>query len=82
MEISECAFLKASVMDHNREVFKGNMKGNAGSAGTPSVGKAEDAPTPRCSTDTTDTLFNLDISSNIPKILFPMDAEDSPWGGM
>lgn len=34
------------------------------------------------SSDTTDTLYNLDISSNIPKILLPMDAEDSPWGGM
>lgn len=67
-------------MDPNRDVFKENMKSNAGSAAEPSVGKAEDVPTPRCSTDTTDTLFNLDISSNIPKILSPMDAEDSPWG--
>ena len=46
-----------------------------------SSGKAEDAPTLRCSTDTTDTLFNFDISSNIPQKKFPMDAEDSPWGG-
>lgn len=63
-------------MDH--DVFKENMqvKIGAGIPAQPSVGKAE-----RCSTDTTDTLFNLDISSNIPKILFPMDAEDSPWGG-
>lgn len=53
------------------------MKVDAGGAGG-----AEDAPTPRSSTDTTDTLFNFDISSNIPKLLYPMDAEDSPWGGM
>lgn len=45
----------------------------------PQVGKAEDAPTPRCSTD---TLFNLDISFDIPRLPLPMDAEDSPWGGM
>lgn len=45
----------------------------------PHVGKAEDAPTPRCSTD---TLFNFDFSSEIPKVSLPMDAEDSPWGGM
>lgn len=25
---------------------------------------------------------SLDISNNIPRILYPMDAEDSPWGGM
>ena len=43
------------------------------------AGVAEDAITPRCSTD---TLFDLDISSNIPKVLLPMDTEDSPWGGM
>ena len=49
-----------------------------GDEGIP-AGVAEDAITPRCSTD---TLFDLDISSNIPKILLPMDAEDSPWGGM
>lgn len=61
------------------DVFKENIKGDAG---TSSAGKAEDVSTPRCSTDTTDTLFNFDISSNIPKILDPMDAEDSPWGGM
>ncbi len=66
-----------------REVSKENMEGNAGIIPAPtSVGKAEDASTPRCSTDTTDTLFNFDISSNIPKILSPMDTEDSPWGGM
>lgn len=29
-----------------------------------------------------DTLRSLDISHNIPKIVSPMDAEDSPWGGM
>ena len=44
----------------------------------PHVGEAQDVPTPRCSTD---TLFNFDISSDIPRILVPMDAEDSPWGG-
>ena len=33
----------------------------------PHVGKAEDAPTPRCSTDTP---FNFDISSDIPKVSF------------
>lgn len=47
--------------------------------GQPHVGKAEDAPTPRCSTD---TLFNFDISSDIANLPLPMDAEDSPWGGM
>ncbi len=67
----------------DREVSKENMGENAGIIhAQPSVGKAEDASTPRCSTDTTDTLYNFDISSNIPKILFPMDTEDSPWGGM
>lgn len=66
----------------DRKVFKENVKGNAEIPAQPSVGKAEDTPTPRCSTDTTDTLFDFDISSNIPKILFPMDTEDSPWGGM
>ena len=35
--------------------------------------------TPLCSTD---TLFNFDISANILRILYPMDTEDSPWGGM
>ena len=44
----------------------------------PPVGKAEDAPTIRCSTD---TLFYFNISSDIAKVLVPMDAEDSPWGG-
>ena len=29
----------------------------------------------------TDTLRSLDISQNIPIIILPMDAEDSPWGG-
>lgn len=29
-----------------------------------------------------ETLCSLDISENIPRIVFPMDAEDSPWGGM
>ena len=67
----------------DRHVFKENVQLNVtnedgGIPAQPSVGKAEDAPTPRCSTD---TLFNFDISSNIPKILLPMDAEDSPWGG-
>lgn len=33
----------------------------------------------RCSTD---TIRSLDISNNIPRIVFSMDAEDSPWGGM
>jgi len=28
-----------------------------------------------------ETLCSLDISDNIPKIVFPMDTEDSPWGG-
>ena len=28
-----------------------------------------------------ETLCSLDISDNIPQIVFPMDAEDSPWGG-
>lgn len=28
-----------------------------------------------------ETLCSLDISENIPKIVLPMDAEDSPWGG-
>lgn len=67
------------VMYHN--VFRENVQEREIPA-QPSVEKAEDAPAPRCSTDTTDALFNLDISSNIPKILLPMDAEDSPWGGM
>ena len=30
----------------------------------------------------TDSNKSLDISNNIPRILYPMDAEDSPWGGM
>ncbi len=30
----------------------------------------------------TDSNKSLDISNNIPRILSPMDAEDSPWGGM
>ena len=30
----------------------------------------------------TDSNKSLDISDNIPRILSPMDAEDSPWGGM
>ena len=66
-------------------VLKENMQGGGGGVGIPaqpSVGKAEVAPTPRCSTDTNEALFNFDISSNIPKILLPMDTEDSPWGGM
>ena len=29
----------------------------------------------------TDSNKSLDISNNIPRILYPMDAEDSPWGG-
>ena len=29
----------------------------------------------------TETIRSLDISHNIPRIIFPMDAEDSPWGG-
>ena len=34
---------------------------------------------PRCSTD---TLRSLDITHNIPRIIYPpMDTEDSPWGG-
>ncbi len=62
----------------NRDVKENvQVKGDEGIPAR--VGKAEDVPTPRCSTD---TLFNFDISSNIPKILLPMDAEDSPWGGM
>lgn len=64
----------------DRDVFEENMRVERIPA-QPSVGKAEKVPAPRCSTDTTDTLFNLDISSNISKILLPMDAEDSPWGG-
>ena len=55
------------------------LKGDGEVPAQPHLGKAEDALTPRCSTD---TLFNFDISSDIPKFLFPMDAEDSPWGGM
>ena len=69
----------------DRKVFKENVKElqeDPGILAQPSVGKAADFPTPRYSTDTTDTLFNFDISSNIPKIILPMDAEDSPWGGM
>ena len=62
----------------NRDV-KENLQVKGDEAIPARVGKAEDVPTPRCSTD---TLFNFDISSNIPKILLPMDAEDSPWGGM
>ena len=54
-------------------VFKENMQGDMGIPAQPSVGKAEVA---------NETLFNFDISSNIPKILLPMDTEDSPWGGM
>ncbi|KAF6240431.1 hypothetical protein HO173_001099 [Letharia columbiana] len=63
----------------DRDVFEENMRVKRIPA-QPSIGKAEKVPAPRCSTDTTDTLFNLDISSNISKILLPMDAEDSPWG--
>lgn len=29
-----------------------------------------------------DSIRSLDVSNNIPRILSPMDAEDSPWGGM
>ena len=29
-----------------------------------------------------DSIKSLDVSNNIPRILSPMDAEDSPWGGM
>lgn len=29
----------------------------------------------------TDSNKSLDISNNIPRIFYPMDAEDSPWGG-
>lgn len=43
--------------------------------------QTEEVPTPT-PPDTNDTLFSFDISSNIPIILYPMDAEDSPWGGM
>ena len=55
------------------------LKGDGEMPAQPQTGKAEDALTPRCSTD---TLFNFDISSDIPKFLLAMDAEDSPWGGM
>ena len=55
------------------------VKGDGEIPARPHIGKAQDIPTPRCSTD---TLFNFDISSDIPRILVPMDAEDSPWGGM
>ena len=55
------------------------VKGDGEIPARPHIGKAQDVPTTRCSTD---TLFNFDISSDIPRILVPMDAEDSPWGGM
>jgi len=45
------------------------------SAGNPLSEPAE----PRASIE---TLCSLDISQNIPRIIFPMDAEDSPWGGL
>lgn len=51
---------------------------------TPKVASADDNPVngpaePRASIE---TLCSLDISDNIPNIVLPMDAEDSPWGGM
>jgi len=30
----------------------------------------------------TDTLRSLDITHNIPKVIVPMDSEESPWGGL
>ena len=45
----------------------------------PTGGDATADNRPRCSTE---TLRSLDISLNIPRIVFPMDAEDSPWGGI
>ena len=40
-----------------------------------------DGTTPDCPRSSTDTLRSLDISLHIPKVVAPMDAEDSPWGG-
>ena len=54
------------------------VKGDREIPARPHIGIAQDVPT-RCSTD---TLFNFDISTDIPRILIPMDTEDSPWGGM
>ena len=42
------------------------------------VHPANELAEPRASID---TVCSLDISDNIPNIVFPMDAEDSPWGG-
>ena len=42
------------------------------------LGVADEPAEPRASIE---TLCSLDISDNIPKIVEPMDAEDSPWGG-
>ena len=55
-----------------------------GSLAPPQVAPANDLDSadepaePRASLE---TLCSLDISDNIPKIVEPMDAEDSPWGG-
>ena len=44
----------------------------------PPVPPREEAE-PRASTE---TVRSLNIAENIPRIISPMDAEDSPWGGM
>ena len=45
----------------------------------PQLELADNEPAePRASIE---TLCSLDISENIPRIVLPMDAEDSPWGG-
>ena len=44
-----------------------------------SASSTEEPSTLRASID---SIRSLDVSNNIPRILSPMDAEDSPWGGM
>lgn len=59
-------------------VFKEHLVMRDAGTLTLAGGKVHDAA-PRCSTD---TLYNFDISSNLPRSILLMDAEDSPWGGM
>ena len=63
----------------NSGLDKENVQRTGYLAPSTAIATEEQSSAPRASID---SIKSLDVSNNIPRILSPMDAEDSPWGGM